>query len=71
MYTLLGEQVFHFQKYSPPIFSESDSDWRTATYVFHGWEIRIEKNFARGLKCTCIQDRGQRFSRYGPTKAGK
>ena len=29
---------------------------------------RKKKNFAQG---PCIQDRGQSFSRYGPTKDGK
>ena len=47
--------------------------------LFHGQEVRIEKNFARGLKCTAraasaraVHSRQRaKFSRYGPTKAGK
>ena len=46
--------------------------------LFAGREVRIEKNCARGLEYGPrpqaegrAQDRGHRFSQYGPTKAGK
>jgi hypothetical protein len=36
--------------------------------LFTGWEVCNEKSFAQGLE---YNDRGQRFSQYGPNKAGE